>query len=58
MTVKWTAEIAAESLQEWAKKEITQTAERYEAFLKFFLQCPSQALSLFQQSQNYQIHQI
>ena len=36
MSVKWTAAMAANAIEEWAKKEIVNTSDRTNAFLKFF----------------------
>lgn len=47
MTIKWTGDIASEALQEWAKKEITETAGRYEAFLKFFFTVSLSSIAAF-----------
>ncbi len=36
MAVEWDANIAADAIKEWAKKEVADTTDRLEAFLKFF----------------------
>jgi hypothetical protein len=36
MSVKWDGQLSADSIKDWAKKEISDTTDRFEALIKFF----------------------
>ncbi|WP_019030190.1 hypothetical protein [Colwellia piezophila] len=36
MSVDWDADLAAEALKDWSKKEISDATDRFESLLKFF----------------------